>query len=619
MTIKNHLLSGPLLMAATLPILCGCNETVGGTDLGSPSAFHGPQAIAASEDYILVSNTAVSYAGGQVSFGQGFVVFIDRRTRRIVGRVDTTQPNPQAIVVCGKQAFVVNSGIPSVDKEGYATNRTSGGIDILDLSVGTPSLVSHNIPLGLNAKDPRIGGYGFAITSPDCATAFIGSGSRGDVFKVDLARQKVLRGPENPIVLFPTAKGKNGLTIVRPWGKGGLAVLNFNTDELCLSSDFSGDLKQRTCGAVGKAKDMLEGPIDVVQGPAGQALVLMSIANGIYGVDVDSSPFTVNAKFAPAGQDANRMRVHNQHGIIANSSSHNLQRTHLSTGATMRPFSVLPLKSTPYDLTITTEAQGDVAWVTLNGTNQVAVVSLDSGAVQSLLPLPEAKDNGVADSARDGGPTEGGPGDAKGCPEGGAPIIAINSVVLKSYGAGAGFGQSQMPGVVLGAPKGYGETSGSTDVVSLGTKGELVVDFGPYDMVDGPGPDFIVFENPMLIGGQPYTPLAEPAHIGVSQAGTMAKDFVEFPCDLTKTKGDASSKTWPFPGCAGVRPVFAGPDQCISPADPKTAGGDAFDLSQIGVKQARYLRIRDAGVSTLGTNSKGFDLDAVVLINFKKR
>ena len=55
-------------------------------------------------------------------------------------------------------------------------------------------------------------------------------------------------------------------------------------------------------------------------------------------------------------------------------------------------------------------------------------------------------------------------------------------------------------------------------------------------------------------------------------------------------------------------------DRC-APVDPLAAGGDPFDLAALGRPRARYLRLRDAGRSTMGTNNKGFDLDAVLLVN----
>ena len=145
-----------------------------------------------------------------------------------------------------------------------------------------------------------------------------------------------------------------------------------------------------------------------------------------------------------------------------------------------------------------------------------------------------------------------------------------------------------------------------------------MIDFGDHDIVDGPGPDFIVFENSFL--GSPFEPFAEPAVVSVSATDTAPSSFVEFPCDLTATSGDPSHQRWPYPGCAGVRPVLASRTNCVSPLDPEAAGGDPFDLGALGVKRARYLRIRDANLPGPASNaSAGFDLDAVVLIHYKKR
>ena len=49
-----------------------------------------------------------------------------------------------------------------------------------------------------------------------------------------------------------------------------------------------------------------------------------------------------------------------------------------------------------------------------------------------------------------------------------------DAVVSFSPGMGAGFGADQLPGIVLGAPQGGGELSGSLDVVSLGNNGVIV-------------------------------------------------------------------------------------------------------------------------------------------------
>ena len=159
---------------------------------------------------------------------------------------------------------------------------------------------------------------------------------------------------------------------------------------------------------------------------------------------------------------------------------------------------------------------------------------------------------------------------------------------------------------------GAGALSGGLDVVSLGFRGELVLSFEPNEIVDGPGADFIVFENAFWAGGNPNKPTAELADVSVSDDGVTWKTF-------TCTPGAAP----PYTGCAGWRPIYAAPGNGISPVDPATAGGDPFDLAELGVNSARFVRIRDLGTVPCLTNpankstSVGFDLDAVSVVNAK--
>lgn len=190
----------------------------------------------------------------------------------------------------------------------------------------------------------------------------------------------------------------------------------------------------------------------------------------------------------------------------------------------------------------------------------------------------------------------------------------ITKVVSFTPGPCAGYGEDSLPGVVLGPPVGGGACMGSTNVLSLGNGGEIVVSFEPNAIVDGPGVDFIVFENPFYIGsecgGRKGAVDAEPAQISVSDDGT---NWTSFPCTQT-TAGP------PYQMCAGVHPVYSNPDNDVSPVDPETAGGDPYDLHDIGVKRARYVRITDeilepcpASGPRLDTN--GFDLDAISIVH----
>ena len=183
----------------------------------------------------------------------------------------------------------------------------------------------------------------------------------------------------------------------------------------------------------------------------------------------------------------------------------------------------------------------------------------------------------------------------------GSPFGVV--VIAFEPGAQAGFGQDRMPDVVLGPPRGGGDATQSTDVVSLGVGGTITLELG-LAAVDGPGADLIVFENVFRAGGS--GPLfREPGHVSLSEDGA---DFVDIPCD---PEGEG------FPGCAGVSPVYANADaNDIDPTDEETAGGDPIDLAGTGLSRARFVRITDSGIDRgFGAPSGGFDLDAVAVVH----
>ncbi len=181
------------------------------------------------------------------------------------------------------------------------------------------------------------------------------------------------------------------------------------------------------------------------------------------------------------------------------------------------------------------------------------------------------------------------------------------SVVSFTPGDCAGFGLTAMPGVVLGPPVGGGASAGGLDVVTLGYKGEIVLGVEPNAIVDGPGVDLLVFENAFLTGGVPNAELAE---VSVSDDGTTWKTF---PCAV----GPGPT----YGTCAGWHPVYSAPGNGISPIDPESAGGDGFDLKDVGLASARFVRIRDMGqvACPASPGSKpttvGFDLDAIAVVN----
>src|SRR5438552_2112959 len=195
-------------------------------------------------------------------------------------------------------------------------------------------------------------------------------------------------------------------------------------------------------------------------------------------------------------------------------------------------------------------------------------------------------------------------------------------VVSYTVGAGGGAGEADLPGVVLGGPRGAGAFEGSTDTFSLGLGGSIVLEFTDNVVVDGPGPDFTVFKNPLLVRGTTTEPpYAEPGTVSVSADGVHWRTY---PCALDQPPY--------YPGCAGVYPVFANVDDPGAPSPlvptttpiedlvgvpvgsftpPPGSGGDSFDLAAVGLHAIRFVRLDGGPIEARLGGLSGFDLDAI--------
>jgi hypothetical protein len=200
-----------------------------------------------------------------------------------------------------------------------------------------------------------------------------------------------------------------------------------------------------------------------------------------------------------------------------------------------------------------------------------------------------------------------------------------DAVVSYGIGTGGGAGAERLPDVVLGPPRGAGALQGSADTLSLGLGGSVVLEFADNVLVDGPGVDFTVFENPFLVqGATTLPPYAEPGTVSVSADGVH---WATFPCDTAVPPY--------YPGCAGS-PVLASADdpEAPSPLEPSTApiaaivgiplaqfvppagsGGDSFDLAAVGLHAARFLRVDASQIDARLGGLSGFDLDAVAAVH----
>lgn len=184
----------------------------------------------------------------------------------------------------------------------------------------------------------------------------------------------------------------------------------------------------------------------------------------------------------------------------------------------------------------------------------------------------------------------------------------VDRIVEFKPGEGAGHGQDQLPRIVLGPPKGEGKLAPSDDVLSLGKGGQITLEFVDNEVIDGPGPDLLIFENPFLRapGDDPANGFFELARVEFSYDG---KEWKQFPFDQITRQG-----------CAGHHPVMAHPgENDISPVDPEKAGGDPFDLKEVGLKVIRFVRITDLDNPHGENGTAGFDLDAVAAVHSRPR
>jgi hypothetical protein len=184
----------------------------------------------------------------------------------------------------------------------------------------------------------------------------------------------------------------------------------------------------------------------------------------------------------------------------------------------------------------------------------------------------------------------------------------VDRIVSFEPGDGAGFGKDKLPEIVLGAPRGHGKLEPSDHVLSLGKGGKITLEFVDNEVFDGEGPDFIIFENAFLKapGDDPGNGFFELAKVEVSADG---KEWKAFPFDAISRKG-----------CAGHHPVLANPDENdIDPTDPEKAGGDPFDLKEVGLAMIRFVRITDLENASGSGGTMGFDLDAVAAVHSRPR
>lgn len=191
--------------------------------------------------------------------------------------------------------------------------------------------------------------------------------------------------------------------------------------------------------------------------------------------------------------------------------------------------------------------------------------------------------------------------------------IGADTVYFFKAGSGQNSGQdpAYFPANVLGYPDTTARvnipSSTANNLCSIGNGGVITLGFKDRFIFDGPGTDFIVFENVMRLYNGKY--FVEPGIVEVSKDNIT---YYAFPFDTVS-----------LVGCAGISPTRGDMLAFI----PDSCGGDQFDLSTIGIDSISYIRIKDTSNFLLTRPShplynsliSGFDLDAVVAVNHSEK
>ncbi len=534
-----------LSSALLLTLVWGCEGPAEAPPPAEPGVFDHPQALLFVDGLLVVANSGFRH-GGPDAWAPGSLTVLDPTTGAVRARIPTSRPNPQALRRHGDWLYVVDTGPLDLGDAPQAGGE--GAIDIFHvagLAEGRAPATTHILPPA--PADRRLGapvdlavrGERVVITSAVADIAWV----------LDRARGAWARGPADPIRLGDEVS--LGLGAVRPWA-GGFALVDFNADRLHLLGPTG--IPSGCAIELGEHPDVFEGVgAPVVAGATLYALA--SHAGLIRAVELDdladdcAAPVRTVAR--GLGQVPNDMALHDGRLFVVASGDNAVRAYDPADGRRTGEW-LLPVNSNPFSVAFDGRTMAVSEWAA----HGVSLFDLDTGAVRRVAPAPDP-----------------------GAPDGGLPPPASDPMGTPSpadvvVDAPAVDGPFADPERAVNGVRGAGAGAGGTDVFSLPPDGRLTLRWSERVVRDGPGIDFVVFENPFRHGGGVFF---DPLIVELSADGER---WFTWPHRLLPGDGATEDPSL-WQGFAGLTPVWLhAEDNPVDPFGP-AAGGDGFDLSAL--------------------------------------
>ncbi len=215
----------------------------------------------------------------------GFVTVIDTTTNEVIKTIELSAENAQEITVVGNRVYVVSAGDFFFDS-GLLIPATDGAVDVIDPE--TDEIVA-TIPIQLNPDLPLVGSPNKLEPTPDGKFGYIGSGTAGVLFKVNLENNTLVRGTgvegtPGPIIVTSDRQQEGTFDIEIRDELAFIAI--FNTDQIFVMDTENDSIKPFPFIAPFPAGQKADDPDSILEGIQGFAIRPGKPGSDFQGADI---------------------------------------------------------------------------------------------------------------------------------------------------------------------------------------------------------------------------------------------------------------------------------------------------------------------------------------------